>query len=101
MIRKIFELPFSANASGFLSQMREIVSEYKKLVVDSGILFYDLRVKSIKHRFDALKACKKTFHFNEKEQSEYTDLVIEFNNIKAVNIGELDSTNELERGLLD
>lgn len=101
MIRKIFELPFSANAAGFLSQMREFVSEYRNLVVDSGILFYDLRVKFLKARFDALKACKKNFMFNEKEQLEYADLVIQFNNANAVNtVGDV-TFNDTKQSLLD
>jgi len=98
MLGRIFELPFSANAAGFLLQMTELVSEYKKLIVDDSVFFYELRVKSLRHRVDMLKACKKNFRFNEKEESEYTDLVIKFNNIKAVNINEFDS--ELEKGLL-
>ena len=101
MLRSIFELPFSANAAGFLLQMRELVAEYKKLMADKSVLFYELRVKSLRYRFDALKGCKKNFRFNEKEESEYTDFVIEFNNIKSVNIVEFDSTNDLETGLLD
>lgn len=81
--------------------MREFVSEYRNLVVDSGILFYDLRVKFLKDRFDALKACKKNFMFNEKEQSEYADLVIQFNNANAVNtVGDV-TFNDTKQSLLD
>ena len=101
MISKIFELPFSANADGFLKQMSEVVTEYKKLVVNNDAIFYDLRVKFLKQRFDALKACKKNFIFNEKTQSEYADLVIQFNNANTINtVGDV-TFNDTKQSLLD
>ena len=65
--------------------MGELVTEYKKLIINSSALFYEMRVKSLKSRFEALKRCKKNFSFNEKEQTEYADLVIQFNNANAIN----------------
>jgi hypothetical protein len=100
MISKIFELPFSANADGFLKQMTEVVTEYKKLVVNNDALFYELRVKSLKYRFEALKACKKNFIFNDKTQSEYADLVIQFNNANAVNTVSDVTYNDTKQSLL-
>ena len=51
MLSKIFELPFSANAAGFLSQMREFISEYRQLVETNSALFYELRLKSLRYSF--------------------------------------------------
>lgn len=100
MIAKIFELPFSANAAGFLLQMGELVTEYKKLIVNNNALFYDFRVKSLQYRFEALKACKKNFIFDEKTQSEYADLVIQFNNANAINtVGDV-TYNDTKQSLL-
>ena len=101
MISKIFEVPFSANAEGFLLQMKELVAEYKKLVVDNTSIFYELRIKSLKYRFEGLKACKRNFRFDEKTQSEYTDLVIQFNNANAVNIVDSVTCGDTKQSLLD
>jgi hypothetical protein len=101
MISKIFEVPFSANAAGYLLQMKELVAEYKKLVVDNTSIFYELRLKSLKYRFEGLKACKRNFHFDEKTQSEYTDLVIQFNNANAVNTVDSITGGDTKQSLLD
>lgn len=100
MFSKIFELPFSADAYGFLKQMTELVTEYKKLVVNNHAIFYDLRLKSLQHRFIGLKACRKNFRFNETEQSEYADLVIQFNDANPINnVGDL-AYNDTKQSLL-
>lgn len=101
MLSKIFEPPFSANAEGFLSQMREFVSEYRQLVENNNAFFYESRVKSLKYRFESLKACKKNFMFDEKTQAEYTDLVIQFNNTNAVNIVDSVTCGDTKQSLLD
>jgi N-acetyl-gamma-glutamylphosphate reductase len=100
MIKNIFEPPVSANAAGFLIQMKIIVAEYKKIMVQSDNIFRKLRTIYTKNRFNSLMKCKKNFRFNAAEQSEYADLVFQYNNSNTINYIDDTIFNDTKESLL-
>ena len=98
MFYGIFDVPDFANATGLLNQMKYTVSEY---IRQDTTLFGSLMAPMLKKRIIALQIFRKKLILNDKEQTEYAELVIQFNNYNVVNTIDNTTCNDINVSLLN